>query len=166
MTRVLYFTDDFSPENISKAKDAGVFMRDTRAYNPDDFIETCDAVCGDVPDGYKYLPTHDMTDAVDDDQVPPMPQPATLAAIMKVLTKAGVPYADDDSEVTLRKLYDEHNLYPKDVVTGIAGNEVLPQAEALSIDDMKAEMTAAGHEYNTRLGDVKITETYNEFKAK
>lgn len=154
MPKVLYFTDDFSPENIAKAKDTGVIMRDTRAYNPDDFIETCDGVTGDVPDGYKHLPKHSMKAGTKKDKAPKMPEPATVDAVKKALTDAGVAYDDDADEVTLRALYDEHNLYP-----------VQPSDDTPTIDEMKAEMTEAGHDFDGRLGDTKITEIYNAFKG-
>lgn len=154
MPKVLYFTDDFSPENIAKAKDAGVIMRDTRAYNPEDFIETCDAVTGDVPDGYKQLPKHSMKAGTKKDKAPKMPEPATVDAVKKALTDAGVAYDDDADEVTLRALYDEHNLYP-----------VPPSDDMPTVDEMKAEMTEAGYDFDGRLGDAKITEIYNAFKG-
>ena len=53
MKRVLYFTRDFSAENIAMAKDKGLIMRDIRVYGNDDFMETCDAVTGDVPKEYE-----------------------------------------------------------------------------------------------------------------
>ena len=53
MPKVLYFTNDFSAENIQKAKDENLVMRDVRAYDEDDFVEACDSVTGDVPEAYK-----------------------------------------------------------------------------------------------------------------
>lgn len=49
----LYFTDDFSPENVAKLKGQGYILRDIRAYNVGDFIEDCDEVAGDVPAAYQ-----------------------------------------------------------------------------------------------------------------
>lgn len=60
MPKILYFTDDFSDKNIRYAKDNGLTIRDVRAYEPDDFIEKCDAVTGDVPEAYSKLPKHEV----------------------------------------------------------------------------------------------------------
>lgn len=60
MSKILYFTDDFSDKNIGYAKGNGLTMRDVRAYEPDDFIEKCDAVTGDVPKAYSKLPKYEV----------------------------------------------------------------------------------------------------------
>ena len=60
MSKILYFTDDFSDKNIDYAKENGLTMRDVRAHEPDDFIEKCDAVTGDVPKAYSKLPKHEV----------------------------------------------------------------------------------------------------------
>ncbi len=48
----LYFTDDFSPENVAKLKEQGYILRDSRAYKVGDFIEACDEVAGNPPKAY------------------------------------------------------------------------------------------------------------------
>lgn len=60
MSKILYFTDDFSDKNIAYARENGFTMRDVRVHNPDDFIETCDAVTGDIPKEYSKLPKHEV----------------------------------------------------------------------------------------------------------
>lgn len=58
--KILYFTSDFSPENIAFAKSHGLKMRNAAAYYEDDSVELCDAVCGDVPAAYGHLPQHEL----------------------------------------------------------------------------------------------------------
>ncbi|MFB6349477.1 hypothetical protein ACFBZI_08590 [Moraxella sp. ZJ142] len=57
--KILYFTTDFSDANLAYAKQHGLTVRDGLAYREIDFIETCDKVCGDVPDAYRHLPLFD-----------------------------------------------------------------------------------------------------------
>ncbi|WLF84833.1 hypothetical protein [Moraxella sp. ZY210820] len=59
--RILYFTDDFSQENIQFAQQNGLTMRKRSAYHQIDTVEQCSAVCGDVPQAYldKY-PVHEL----------------------------------------------------------------------------------------------------------
>lgn len=104
MKKVLFFTRDFSAENIQFAKDNGLLMRDLRAYGNDDFMEVCDAVCGDVPE--VYAEKYEVVDL----------QPET---------KKAKPTADQ----------------------------------------MKKEMKAAGHEFNSRLAGEKLAEVYRDFKG-
>lgn len=52
MARILYFTDDFSPENQAYAKQHGLIIRNAKAYDEVDFLEQCDMVCGQVPKPY------------------------------------------------------------------------------------------------------------------
>nr|WP_314523800.1 HeH/LEM domain-containing protein [uncultured Acinetobacter sp.] len=49
----IYFTDDFSQENVSKLQDDGWTLRKASAAKPDDFIEQADEYGGDVPEWYK-----------------------------------------------------------------------------------------------------------------
>lgn len=60
MKRVLYFTTDFSSENIAFAKEHGLLMRNLNAHHVSDTLENADFACGDVPEAYKYLPTFDL----------------------------------------------------------------------------------------------------------
>lgn len=48
----LYFTDDFSAENIAKLQEQGYTLRDLSSYKDGDFIEQCDEVAGDAPQAY------------------------------------------------------------------------------------------------------------------
>ncbi|MDP0299333.1 hypothetical protein Q7Z20_10780, partial [Glaesserella parasuis] len=58
--KILYFTHDFSPENVKFAKEKGLILRNLAAYHATDFIEQCDAVFGDVPERYQHLPKHTL----------------------------------------------------------------------------------------------------------
>lgn len=51
----LYFTDDFSPENVKKLREQGYLLRNVRAYHEADAIEVCDEVAGMVPERYKQV---------------------------------------------------------------------------------------------------------------
>lgn len=60
MKKILYFTTDFSPENIAFAKANGLTPRNLNAYHNTDFVEQCDFVCGDVPERYAHLPQFEL----------------------------------------------------------------------------------------------------------
>lgn len=49
----IYFTSDFSQENVEKLKAEGWIIRDRRAVNIGDFIEEANEYGGDVPEYYK-----------------------------------------------------------------------------------------------------------------
>lgn len=49
----IYFTSDFSQENVEKLKAEGWIIRDRRAVNIGDFIEEANEYGGDVPEFYK-----------------------------------------------------------------------------------------------------------------
>lgn len=51
----LYFTDDFSPENVSKLQGEGYILRKASAYHEADTLEPCSEVAGDVPKAYLDL---------------------------------------------------------------------------------------------------------------
>lgn len=61
--KILYFTKDFSPENVAFAKDRGLVMRMADAVESAANPEACDAVCGEVPALYAALPVHDLQGA-------------------------------------------------------------------------------------------------------
>ncbi|WP_298146288.1 hypothetical protein [uncultured Acinetobacter sp.] len=48
----LYFTNDFSPENVKKLQGQGWTLRRASAYRPGDSLEECSEVSGDVPQAY------------------------------------------------------------------------------------------------------------------
>ncbi|WP_323841587.1 MULTISPECIES: hypothetical protein [unclassified Moraxella] len=61
--KVLYFTDDFSQKNQDFAKSHGLTIRNKHAYGQIDFLEPCDAVCGEVPKAYlETYPVFDLSD--------------------------------------------------------------------------------------------------------
>lgn len=51
----LYFTDDFSPENVAKLQGDGYILRKASAYHEADTLEPCSEVAGDVPKAYLDL---------------------------------------------------------------------------------------------------------------
>lgn len=51
----LYFTDDFSPENVAKLQGEGYILRKASAYHEADTLEPCSEVAGDVPQPYLDL---------------------------------------------------------------------------------------------------------------
>jgi len=51
----LYFTDDFSPENVAELQKQGYILRKASAYHEADTLEVCAEVAGDVPQAYLDL---------------------------------------------------------------------------------------------------------------
>ncbi|MDG9785863.1 hypothetical protein [Acinetobacter johnsonii] len=51
----LYFTDDFSPENVAELQKQGYILRKASAYHEADTLEPCSEVAGDVPKAYLDL---------------------------------------------------------------------------------------------------------------
>lgn len=105
--RILYFTDDFSQENIQFAKKHGLTMRKRSAYTQVDTVEQCTAVCGDVPPAYldKYplheLPKTEQQKAEED---------ARLKAEAEVKTKAEAEAkakAEEDAETEVKQPIEE-----------------------------------------------------------
>ena len=48
----LYFTNDFSPENVKKLQDEGWIIRNAQLAKVDSFVEQADEYGGDIPDWY------------------------------------------------------------------------------------------------------------------
>lgn len=97
--RILYFTDDFSQENIQFAKKHGLTMRKRSAYTQVDTVEQCTAVCGDVPPAYldKY-PLHEL------------PKTEQQKAEAEVKTKAEAEAkakAEEDAETEVKQPIEE-----------------------------------------------------------
>ena len=58
--RILFFVSGKITEQHKEAADKnGLIIRSADAYRPGDFIESCDGVCGDVPEAYKKFPSVD-----------------------------------------------------------------------------------------------------------
>ena len=51
----LYFTNDFSPENVAELQAQGYTLRKASAYHESDTLEACAEVAGDVPQAYLDL---------------------------------------------------------------------------------------------------------------
>lgn len=51
----LYFTNDFSPENVAELQGKGYTLRKASAYHEADTLEACAEVAGDVPQAYLDL---------------------------------------------------------------------------------------------------------------
>lgn len=51
----LYFTNDFSPENVAELQAQGYTLRKASAYHEADTLEACAEVAGDVPQAYLNL---------------------------------------------------------------------------------------------------------------
>lgn len=60
----LYFTDDFSPENVAKIQGEGYILRKASAYHEADTLEPCSEVAGDVPKAYLDLIKRNKSDIV------------------------------------------------------------------------------------------------------
>lgn len=60
----LYFTNDFSPENVAKLQGEGYTLRKASAYHEADTLEACAEVAGDVPQAYLDLIAHTKANIV------------------------------------------------------------------------------------------------------
>ncbi len=102
MSKILYFTHDFSDTNRAYAQQHGLTMRNSAAWHESDFIEPCDAVCGDAPEAYtdKY-PLHELPDADAQNAVP-----KTTEALRTALTAAGIEFAPNAKKAELQALYE------------------------------------------------------------
>ena len=78
--KILYFTRDFSPENVAFPKQHGLIMRNAAAVETSANVEPCDAVYGDeVPDAYRAaFPTYTLPEKIDE---------AEIIALRKKITK-------------------------------------------------------------------------------
>lgn len=56
--KILYFTTDFTVENVAFAKKHGLTIRHASAVETAANIEPCDFVFGDVPKSYQNLPVY------------------------------------------------------------------------------------------------------------
>ena len=60
----LYFTNDFSPENVAELQGKGYTLRKASAYHEADTLEACAEVAGDVPQAYFDLIEHTKANIV------------------------------------------------------------------------------------------------------
>lgn len=60
----LYFTNDFSPENVKKLQSEGYILRKASAYHEADTLEPCAEVAGEVPQAYIDLIKHTKSSVV------------------------------------------------------------------------------------------------------
>ena len=60
----LYFTNDFSPENVADLQGQGYTLRKASAYHEADTLEACAEVAGDVPQAYLDLIEHTKANIV------------------------------------------------------------------------------------------------------
>ena len=60
----LYFTNDFSPENVADLQGQGYTLRKASAYHEADTLEACIEVAGDVPQAYLDLITRTKANIV------------------------------------------------------------------------------------------------------
>ncbi|WP_369581531.1 hypothetical protein [Kingella oralis] len=58
--RILYFTTDFSLENVAFAKQHGMIIRAANAIESAANVEVCDFVYGDVPAAYRVFPEYTL----------------------------------------------------------------------------------------------------------
>lgn len=98
--KILYFTSDFSPENISFTRSHGLKMRNAAAYYEGDYIEDCDAVCGDVPDAYRCFPHHELPQA----ESKLADGKATVAQLKEQLAALGVEIPENAKKADLEAL--------------------------------------------------------------
>lgn len=57
--KILWFINGpATQEQIDEAFDNHLMIRDSSKFRKDDFIESCNAVCGDVPEAYANVKEH------------------------------------------------------------------------------------------------------------
>lgn len=99
--KILYFTDDFTAQNVAFAERNRLTVRKASAYHEGDTLETCDAVCGDVPAAYaERYPLHDIeieAQAADD-------KPDTVAELKAALTDLDIDIPNGAKKAELEAL--------------------------------------------------------------
>ena len=93
----LYFTDDFSPENVKKLREQGYLLRDIRAYHDEDAIEVCDEVAGMVPELYKQA--YHIAESIDLSKL-------SVGELREHLTEQGIEFDPKASKAELLKLIE------------------------------------------------------------
>lgn len=91
----LYFTNDFSLENVKKLESEGYILRKASAYHEADTLEPCAEVAGDVPQAYLDLIKRTKADIV------------TIEA--KVSITPELQQAIDDAKAECEKVVAENN---------------------------------------------------------
>ena len=91
MAKKLYFTDDFSEENVTELQEKGFILRDVKAYRPGDFVEAFDEVAGDVPAAYLEKAKQLQPDTLE--EVETDVTKMNKAQLQDHLTKAGIEFS-------------------------------------------------------------------------
>lgn len=95
--KILYFTDDFSAENVAFAERNRLTVRKASAYHESDTLEVCDAVCGDVPAAYaERYSLHEVASAAEN--------PNTVAELKAALTDLGIDIPNGAKKAELEAL--------------------------------------------------------------
>lgn len=86
----LFFTEDFSSDNVANLQAQGYTLRNPLAYKEGDFIEDCDAVAGDVPEAYakRFKLVENKSDVAPTLTLDEM----NVAQLREVLDESGVEY--------------------------------------------------------------------------
>jgi hypothetical protein len=95
--KVIFFKKNATQADKVLAKANGMVVREPGAITGNDFIERCDAVCGDVPESYAHFEKVDAPVANDDE--------ATRDEMKAALTEAGINFPVNISNAKLTELY-------------------------------------------------------------
>ncbi|WP_180115794.1 hypothetical protein [Acinetobacter sp. YH12140] len=142
----LYFTDDFSPENVAKLQGEGYILRKASAYHEADTLEPCSEVAGDVPKAYLDLIKRNNSNIV------------TIEA--KVGITPELQQTIDDAKAECEKVIAENEVLKKQVEayqqTELRNSELLSENSRLS--DALVKLNGVLVERNALAGQVKDLE--------
>ena len=96
--KILYFTKDYSPENLAFAKAHGMIIRAADAIESAVNVESCDFVYGEVPAAYRVFPEYTLPETSDTELAA---KDAELTALKDELAKR------DNTIAALQKELDE-----------------------------------------------------------
>lgn len=143
----LYFTNDFSPENVKKLQGQGWTLRRASAYRPGDSLEECSEVSGDVPQA--YLDAEKKANG-------------KLTVQLDVETSPALQKALDDAKIEIAKVSGENEV----LQMKIKGVEAERDALATKLTALEAKETAVVNEV-TEVDSKKVAEsTAKATKAK
>lgn len=89
-TKKIYFTNDFSAENVEKLQSEGWILRNASAVKESDFLEMADQYGGQVPDRYK-------------------PQAGTITVNINTEVAPELQQAIDDAKAEYEKVVEEND---------------------------------------------------------
>lgn len=129
----LYFTNDFSPENVADLQGQGYTLRKASAYHEADTLEACAEVAGDVPQAYLDLIEHTKANIV--------------AANVQVSITPELQATIDEAKAECEKVVAENEALKQKIAaldgSLVVANERIAELEAKPKKPTAAELKAA-----------------------